>query len=99
MNLFIDTTHINTIFLRIGEKEFTVERAKNSQSVLPLIENSLQDLNLSLSDITEIETQQGPGSFTGLRVGVSIAQTLGWVLGVPVNGKRVDKGEVVTIVY
>lgn len=35
----------------------------------------------------------------GLRVGVSVANDLGWSLGIPVNGKDLEKGEVVEIEY
>lgn len=37
-----------------------------------------------------IEVETGPGSFTGLRVGVSVANALGYVLGIPVNGKKME---------
>jgi len=37
-----------------------------------------------------IEVEAGPGSFTGIRVGVAIANALGFSLGVPVNGKKIE---------
>lgn len=37
-----------------------------------------------------IEVETGPGSFTGLRVGVSVANALAYSLGIPVNGKRLE---------
>mgnify|MGYP001565622427 CR=1 FL=1 len=37
-----------------------------------------------------IEVETGPGSFTGLRVGVSVANALGYSLGIPVNGKKIE---------
>ena len=37
-----------------------------------------------------IEVETGPGSFTGLRVGVSVANALGFTLGIPVNGKKIE---------
>lgn len=70
---------------------------KKAQVVLPLLQSLLKEHNLSLKDIDEIEVQSGPGSFTGLRVGVAIANTLGAVLKVPVNGKRI--GELVEPTY
>ena len=39
------------------------------------------------------EVNRGPGSFTGLRVGVAIANALGFLLKIPVNGKRVGELE------
>ena len=43
--------------------------------------------------IDAIEVNAGPGSFTGLRVGASIANALSFALGIPVNGKPL--GEIV----
>ncbi|MFH1536127.1 MAG: hypothetical protein ABIC96_03620 [Patescibacteria group bacterium] len=37
-----------------------------------------------------IEVETGPGSFTGLRVGVSVANALGFALNIPVNGKKME---------
>lgn len=38
--------------------------------------------------LEEIEVETGPGSFTGLRVGASVGNALGYSLGIPVNGKK-----------
>ena len=70
---------------------------RKAQVVLPMIDQLLHDHHLILQDITEIEVNAGPGSFTGLRVGVAIANTLGMLLQVPVNGKKV--GEMVEPIY
>ncbi len=40
--------------------------------------------------INGIEVETGPGSFTGLRVGVSVANALGFALRIPVNGKKIE---------
>lgn len=99
MKLTIDTTKRDTMTLFLGDKKFETQRTEHSQSILQFLEEILQKEQKSLSDIAEIETAQGSGSFTGLRVGMSIAQTLGWLLHVPVNEKRIDKGELVQITY
>lgn len=57
-----------------------------SQVLLPLIIRVLQEHNLQFKDLTAIEVNEGPGSFTGLRVGASVAQALGFALNIPVNG-------------
>lgn len=62
---------------------------KTSHDLLPLIEEALRENNLTLTDISEISVHTGPGSFTGLRVGIAVANTLGLLLGVAVNGKKV----------
>ncbi len=58
-----------------------------SQVLLPLIVKLLKENNLEFKDLTGIETEIGPRSFTGLRVGASVAQALGFSLNIPVNGK------------
>lgn len=70
---------------------------KKAQIVLPLLDELLKKYTLTLQDITEIEVHPGPGSFTGIRVGLAIANTLGAVLHIPVNGKNV--GEFVEAIY
>lgn len=61
-----------------------------SQVLLPLIMKLLKTLNCNLSTLQGIEVETGPGSFTGIRVGVSVANALGYSLGIPVNGKKIE---------
>ena len=90
MVLFIDTSDNKqvTVALRINGKNIhfsqLLDRQK-AQVVLPLLEKLLHDTGHKLKDITAIQVSPGPGSFTGLRVGVAIANTLGFLLQIPVN--------------
>jgi len=93
--LNIDTSDSTRTLIGIihGRKEKKYEEAtgeNKSQNALPLIMKALQQEKLILSEITEIRVNPGPGSFTGVRVGVTVANTLGWVLGIPVNGKKIE---------
>lgn len=100
MKLFIDTSSSEKIIVGIdGKKYETDARKEKAQKLLPFIDELLKKKNLKVEDISEIKVNTGPGSFTGLRVGVSVANTLGWVLGVLVNGKDLRKGEIVDIRY
>ena len=56
------------------------------QRAIPLINESLQESNLTLQDLTGIAYTQGPGLAGALLVGSSIAQSLAWGLGVPAIG-------------
>jgi|SRR3989344_51145 len=49
---------------------------------------STTGLKKKLVDVTSIEVDTGPGSFTGTRVGVAVANALGFSLNIPVNGKK-----------
>ncbi len=91
IKLSIDTTDrkISRIGIIQDKKQDFVEKEskKNSQVVLPLILQILKKNKLSFKDLTEIEVNPGPGSFTGIRVGLSIANALASVLRIPINGK------------
>ncbi|MBI3385776.1 tRNA (adenosine(37)-N6)-threonylcarbamoyltransferase complex dimerization subunit type 1 TsaB [Candidatus Gottesmanbacteria bacterium] len=100
--LFIDTSSHERISVAVEEdgKKFestSSSKTANAQNVLPLIEKLLKARGLKLSDITEIRVNCGPGSFTGARVGVAVANMIGSLLSVPINGKKV--GETVLPVY
>lgn len=100
VKLFIDTSSREEIILKINEKKFTLATIQNkSQKLLSFIHEVLNKEQLKLTDISEIEVALGPGSFTGLRVGVSVANTLGYTLGVKVNGLDITEGEQVKINY
>jgi tRNA threonylcarbamoyladenosine biosynthesis protein TsaB len=93
MKLSLDTSAINTakIALEIDGKRFektSESKIMKSQMVLPMIEEILREHKLRLTDITAITVVTGPGSFTGLRVGATVANALGYLLHVPVNGKK-----------
>jgi len=100
MKLYIDTSDSEKIIIALdGEKFETEARREKSQKLLPFINDLLKKKKKKMTDLTEIEVNTGPGSFTGLRVGVSVANTIGWALGIPVNGKDLKKGESVEIKY
>lgn len=89
MKLYIDTSD-NTKTI-VGLDNYRLEKptgADKSQQVLKLINQILKKHKKTLNDITEIKVETGPGSFTGLRVGVAVANALSWALGIPVNGKE-----------
>ena len=57
---------------------------RHATAVVPIIERLLAGLALSLDDLRGIIVADGPGSFTGLRVGASIAKALADTRGLPV---------------
>ena len=80
--------------LKVSKKtKYAASKARvlKAQAVLPLIDKVLKSNNINLSDINKIKVNTGPGSFTGLRVGISIANALGFFLKIPINGKKVGK--------
>lgn len=91
-SLLIDTSDSDrtVVGVRIGRRQAEVirrSRAMKAQFVLPLVEKILRDRVFLLSDISDIQVHTGPGSFTGLRVGIAIANMLGVLLHISINGK------------
>ena len=91
--LYIDTSSNKEIKvgLKIKEKMHWRKRPidfHRAQIVLPMIDQIITANKIKIQDLTAIEVDRGPGSFTGLRVGISVANTLGFVLQIPVNGKQ-----------
>lgn len=100
--LLIDTADNKKIKvgLKIDKKTFYLSSnpaALKSQVVLVLIDKLLKKHKVEIKDLTKIEVNLGPGSFTGVRVGVSVANALGFSLRIPVNGKKV--GDLTEPVY
>lgn len=98
MKLYIDTTDRNKIKISIikNNKEIISKEDSvgiNSDSLLELLEKTLRQASLTTSDITEIGVERGPGSYTGARIGVTVANTLSFALQIPVNGKRLSRLE------
>lgn len=88
--LSIDTTDNKKIVLSLtlGEKLITTTKAVNtwaSQFLLPTIDSFLRKNKLSLRDLDMIQVRKGEGSYTGIRVGLTVAKTLGWLLNIPVD--------------
>ncbi|WP_295661492.1 tRNA (adenosine(37)-N6)-threonylcarbamoyltransferase complex dimerization subunit type 1 TsaB [uncultured Nocardioides sp.] len=89
MLLALDTaTPLVTVALHDGD-DVVAERLadrpmKHGEQLAPLIETVMADAGIVRQDLTAIAVGAGPGPFTGLRVGLVTARTLGFVLEVPV---------------
>jgi len=58
----------------------------HSRTLLPLIEDMLKNSDIELADIGLIAVARGPGSFTGIRIGVAAAKGLSWASDIPAVG-------------
>lgn len=92
LTLTIDTTDRQQVFVSLFDAwsklkdKLTVEQT-GSQALIPSIVKILQKNRCGVKDITNVRINVGPGSFTGTRIGVSVANALGFALDIPVNGK------------
>ncbi|WP_026582796.1 tRNA (adenosine(37)-N6)-threonylcarbamoyltransferase complex dimerization subunit type 1 TsaB [Bacillus sp. J33] len=89
--LSIDTSNYPLgVALLDGEKvigEYITNVKKNhSIRVMPAIDMLLKDCDVKPAELDKIVVAKGPGSYTGVRIGVTIAKTLAWTLGIPLVG-------------
>ncbi|MCI5107578.1 MAG: tRNA (adenosine(37)-N6)-threonylcarbamoyltransferase complex dimerization subunit type 1 TsaB [Pseudomonadales bacterium] len=85
--LLIDTASpTTTVALRHENRIFsesTQQQRQAAQQVLPLLERLLSDKKLKIADLGAIAVINGPGSFTGMRIGVAVTQGLSRAASVP----------------
>lgn len=85
--LFIDTC--NSFIISIIKNNEIIYINKDSSNtdtsskVMPIIDEAFKFTNLTINDIDKIFVVNGPGSFTGIRVGVTIAKTIAYSLNIP----------------
>lgn len=85
ISLLIDTSTSNITVSIIDRNNILynyqeVIKVDVSSKLMPIIDEGLKKNNLLLNDIDKIFIVNGPGSFTGIRVGVTVAKTIAWAL-------------------
>ena len=71
---------------RLIAQSFRDTGLTHSQTLLPMTEELLAHCGLAVSDLDLIAVAAGPGSFTGLRIGVATAKGLAWAAELPCAG-------------
>lgn len=66
--------------------DFIISARDHTQQILPMIDKLLKQSNCVLSQIDAIAFGQGPGSFTGVRIGIGVAQGLALGIDRPMIG-------------
>ena len=84
-SLFIDTSSFFMCIAIIDSDKIVYkyeEEIKNDMAskIVPIIEEGFNNTGFSINDINRIYIVNGPGSYTGVRVGVTTAKTLAWAL-------------------
>lgn len=98
--LFIDThNELIKIILFKSDKILDLKEKKSDMQhsvyTMPLINEILKNNKITINDIKEIIVVNGPGSFTGVRIGVTIAKTMAYLLNIPI--KTIDTLEMQAI--
>ncbi|WP_458414992.1 tRNA (adenosine(37)-N6)-threonylcarbamoyltransferase complex dimerization subunit type 1 TsaB [Schinkia sp. CFF1] len=89
--LAIDTSNqVMGIAVSDGTKvlgEYITNLNKNhSVRVMPAIHDLMNEVGIAPKQLERIIVAHGPGSYTGVRIGVTIAKTLAWTLNIPIVG-------------
>lgn len=87
--LAISTAGTTIVAVRCGTRtvvKVNAARRDQAEYLVPMVEEALHEADASFEDIARIGIVTGPGSFTGLRVGLAAARGFGLALGLPVIG-------------
>jgi tRNA threonylcarbamoyladenosine biosynthesis protein TsaB len=85
-------TATGTLTVAVGEAgvllgEATTNLKRNhSNRLMPLIDALLSDIGIQPEDLKGIIVGHGPGSYTGVRIGVTTAKMMAWALNIPLLG-------------
>ena len=99
-SLFIDTHEIsiNLVLYKNGKIIRNIEKSSSmshSKYIMPLISKLINDAKINKEDIKEIIVVNGPGSFTGVRLGITIAKT--WAFCMNTTIKQVSSLDLIAI--
>ena len=96
--LYIDTANEETTVSLFEESRVLNEKKWNGRK--DLSENLLKEINSILAqsevnkkDLGGIVVNEGPGSYTGLRIGLTVANFLAWSLGIKIFAGKIENGE------
>ncbi len=89
--LGMDTSSVNATVAVMNDKkligEFVISNDRtHSQIIMPLLDDLIKKCGIGISDIDVFAVSVGPGSFTGLRIGMATVKTLAQVCNKPVIG-------------
>ena len=87
--LFIDSATTNLVVAIIENEELvyiydSADGHDTSGKMMPVLAQAFEKANLKPQDIDKIFVVTGPGSFTGIRVGLTVAKTMAYSLNIPI---------------
>ena len=87
--LAIETSsRVGSLALAVGGELVTVQEFRRNlrhvAELLPAMDRATGQLGWRAEDLEEVYVSAGPGSFTGLRIGITVAKTLAMACGIPV---------------
>lgn len=101
MILLLDTSTMECrLTLLDGEarRDFTWQADRTlARHLLGFLEEKLHEASSDFQQLTGIGVMRGPGSFTGLRIGMAVLNTLADALEVPIVGAEGDEWQVIAL--
>ncbi|MDO4978531.1 MAG: hypothetical protein Q4E47_00010 [Candidatus Saccharibacteria bacterium] len=95
MELYLDTSNPITI-LKLDNKTYEWDSGHDlAEKLLGFLKEKLAENNATFKNITEITFMSGPGSFTGLRIGASVVNTLASELHIPLYDHEGKQREII----
>lgn len=99
MKLYLDTS-TSTAILKLDSKTYEWESGHDlAENLHAFILEKLQENDADWQDISEITFMSGPGSFTGLRIGATVVNTLAHELKIPLYNHRGEKVPIIVPDY
>jgi tRNA threonylcarbamoyladenosine biosynthesis protein TsaB len=99
MKLYLDTSNPTTI-LKLDDEEYEWDSGRTlARDLHKFIHDKLVENGADWHDISEITFFAGPGSFTGLRIGATVVNTLSSDLKVPLYNHRGEKVDIILPEY
>jgi len=88
--LAIDSSSKTATVALVDEKgiigEYSINYLRHSVILMPMIDELLKKCEVPINQITHVAVSEGPGSFTGLRIGAATAKGLAHALNIPIVG-------------
>lgn len=87
LSISTSSNNCSTSIIEDGKilKELNINDTKtHSENLMPLINNILQETNIELSSIELLACDIGPGSFTGIRIGIATIKAISQITNIPI---------------
>lgn len=95
MKMYLDTSTPKTV-LKLDGKTYEWESGHDlAENILAFIRDKLAENNATWQDLSEITFMSGPGSFTGLRIGASVVNTLASESDIPLYDHHGEKHKII----
>lgn len=89
ISLFLDTCNSNIVVGILKNNKLLYSKIVEnnnqlSEKLLPIIENGFNSVNINIKNLNKIYVAIGPGSFTGIRIGVTVVKVIAWSLNIEI---------------